>query len=126
MAKIFLFHGKTVEDLKKMSLEEFSKMLTARQRRSLKKGLTKEQKKLLESLRKKQKIVKTHVREMVILPEMIDKKLAVYNGKDWVILEIIPEMLGHKLGEFSHTRGRIFHSSPGVGATKSSKFTALK
>ena len=126
MAKIFSFRGKSLEDLQKMSLEEFAKLLPSRQRRSLLRGLTSEQKKLLERMRTKEKIIKTHVRNLVILPEMVGKTFAVYNGKDWVIIEIQPEMLGYRLGEFSPTRKRVFHSSPGVGATKSSKFMPLK
>lgn len=141
MPKIFTFKGKTLEELQKMSLEEFSKLLPSRQRRSLLRGLTPEQKKLLEKMRKREamdsykkpgeaanikKIIKTHVRDLVILPEMADKTIAVHNGKDWVIVKIIPEMIGRKLGEFSLTRKKVLHSSPGVGATKSSKFMPLK
>lgn len=141
MAKIFTFKGKTTEELQKMSLEEFAKLLPARQRRGLLRGLTPEQKKLLEKIRKREaiashkkpgdaanikKAIKTHVRDLVVLPEMIDKTIAVYNGKEWVIVQIIPEMIGHKLGELSLTRKKVLHSSPGVGATKSSKFMPLK
>jgi len=126
MAKIFLFKGKTLEELQKMPLEEFIKLIPSRRRRSLKRGMTVQQKKLLERLRKKQKAVKTHVRDMVIIPEMVGKRILVYMGKDWVTVDITGEMLGHVLGEFAMTRHRVQHSAPGVGATKSSKFLPLK
>ncbi len=126
MVKIFTFKGKTVEELQKMPLDEFAKLIPSRRRRSLKRGLTPQQKKLLERLRKRQKAVKTHVRDMVIIPEMIGKRILVYMGKDWVTVDVTGEMLGHVLGEFSMTRHRVQHSAPGVGATKSSKFLPLK
>jgi len=126
MAKIFTFKGKTVEELQAMPLEEFAKLLPSRQRRSLKRGMTPQQKKLLERLRKKQKAIKTHVRDMVILPEMIGKRILIYSGKEWVTLDVRGDMLGHRFGEFALTRKRVMHSSPGVGATKSSKFLPLK
>jgi small subunit ribosomal protein S19 len=126
MAKIFSYKGKTVEELQKMSLEEFVKLLPARQKRTLVRGFTEKQKKFLKRLRKAEKPLKTHCREMIIIPEMIDKKIMVYSGKEWVLIDIKPEMIGHRLGEFVLTRKRVMHSSPGVGATKSSKFLPLK
>jgi small subunit ribosomal protein S19 len=123
----FEFRGKNLEEIEKVSLEEFSKMLTARERRSLKRGLTEPEKKLLESIRENpKKFHRTHCREMVIIPEMIGVKLGVYNGKEYATVEIRPEMLGHRLGEFALTRKQVRHSSPGFGATKSSKFVPLK
>lgn len=126
MAKIFTFRGKVIDDLRKMSLEEFAKLLPARQRRTLLRGLTPQQKKLLTRMRKKQKPIKTHCRDMVVIPEMVGKRILVHNGKEWVSVDLTDEMLGHRLGEFSQTRKKVSHSSPGVGATKSSKFMPLK
>ena len=126
MAKIFTYRGKTLEELQKMSLEEFAKILTSRERRALLRGFSVKEKKFLEKLRKALKPVRTHLREMVIIPEMVGKKIMVYAGKDWVSFEIKQEMIGHRLGEFALTRKKVQHSSPGVGATKSSKFLPLK
>ncbi len=127
MVRIFKYKGKTLEELKKMSLEEFSKLLSSRNRRSLLRGLTERQKKLLEEIRKDpKKFHKTHERDMVILPEMTDIKFGIYNGKEYKPVVIIPEMLGYRLGEFALTRGRIMHSAPGVGATRGSKHIPLK
>jgi len=110
-----------------MSLGEFSQLLTARERRSLKRGLTDREKKLLEGIRKHpDKFHRTHERQMIILPEMLGAKIGVYNGKEYIPLEIKPEMLGHRLGEFVLTRKQVKHSAPGFGATRSSKFVPLK
>ncbi len=126
MPKVFTYKGKTIEELQKMSLEEFAKLVSARERRSLLRGFNDVEKKFLQKLRKSDKPVRTHLREMVIIPEMLFKKVLVHNGKEWILLEIKPEMLGHRLGEFALTRKKVVHSAPGVGATKSSKFLPLK
>ncbi len=127
LPRIFTYRGKTLEEMKKMTLEEFARLLPARERRSLlKRGLTEQQKILLKKLRSGKEFVKTHVRDMIIIPEMVGKKIGVYNGKEFVPVEIKPEMIGHRLGEFAPTRKRVKHSSPGVGATRSSKFVPLK
>ncbi len=128
MAKQYTFRGKTLEELQAMNLEEFSKLLKSRQRRALSHGLPKQQKKLLEKIRKKgkDKMIRTHSREMIILPEMVGANLAVHNGKEFVRIVINESMLGHRLGEFSQTRSKVSHSSPGLGATRSSKHVPLK
>lgn len=127
MAKKFAYKGYEVDELKKMSIEEFSRLITARERRALERGLTEPQKKLLERIRNNpKKYHKTHERSMVILPEMIGVKLGVHNGREWVTVEITPEMVGHRLGEFAQTRKRVKHSAPGVGASRSSKFVSIK
>ena len=128
MAKVFYFHGKTWEELKNMPLEEFMKLLPARKRRSLKRGLNDSQKTLLKTIRaaKPDKMIRTHVRSMIIVPEMVGKRFMVHDGKDWNIVDIVPEMLGHYLGEFSLTRERVVHSGPGIGATRGTKFISVK
>ena len=126
MVKVFILKGKTIEELQKMSLGDFAKLIPSRQRRALLRGINKEEKKFLERLRKSNKPVRTHLREIVIIPEMVFKKVLVHNGNNWVGVDIKPEMLGHRLGEFALTRKRVMHSAPGVGATKASKFLPLK
>lgn len=71
-------------------------------------------------------VVKTHLRNMVVLPEMIGSVIGVYNGKVFNQVEIRPEMVGHYLGEFSITYRPVSHKRPGVGATSSSRFIPLK
>lgn len=127
MPKVFSFRGKNLEELKQMRIEEFARLITARERRTLKKGLSENQKKLLENIRKNpEKFHKTHMREMIILPEMIGIKFGVFNGKEWVNVMVLPEMVGHRLGEFSISVKRVKHSAPGIGATRGSKFIASK
>ena len=126
MAK-FMYKGKSMEEIDKLSLDEFSKLLTSRPRRALRRGLTDTQKKLVEDIRKDSgKFHRTHSRDMVIIPEMVGAKLGLYNGKEFVSLEIKDYMIGHRLGEFVPTRKQVKHSAPGFGATRSSKFVPLK
>lgn len=134
MPKEFSFKGHTLEQLKQMSIEEFARLVTARERRSLKRGFTEKQKKLLENIRKDpEKFHKTHERDIVILPEMVGVKIGIYVGGKkgetagrWVPIVIKPEMIGHRMGEFVLTTKRVRHSTPGVGATRGSKFIASK
>jgi len=127
MPKIFTFRGKSLEELKQMSIDEFSMLLTSRDRRALKRGLTQSQRILLDDIRRNpENFHKTHVRDMIILPEMVGIKLGVYNGKEWTNVVITPEMVGHRLGEFSITTKRVKHSAPGIGATRGSKHITMK
>ena len=126
MAKEFRYHGKTTEELAKMSIEEFAKFVPSRVRRKIKRGLTEQEKKLLETLKTSKKDVKTHVRDMIIIPEMIGKNIRVHNGKEWVMVQIIPEMLAHRLGDFAMTRRNVRHSAPGIGATRSSASLSVR
>ncbi|MFX1315323.1 MAG: 30S ribosomal protein S19 [Promethearchaeota archaeon] len=130
----FQYRGYTLDELKKMNMDQFIQLLPARARRSLRRGLPPRQKKLLERLRRayrakkrgKDLITRTHVRDMLIFPEMVGLKIGVYNGKDFEIVNILPDMIGHYLGEFALTRRRVQHGSPGIGATRSSKYVPLK
>jgi small subunit ribosomal protein S19 len=131
MVREFTYRGYTLEQLQQMSMDEFIKLLPSRQRRSLKRGLTEPQRKLLEKVRKYKRLginkpIRTHARDMVILPEMVGTTIAVHNGKEFVPVEIVPEMIGHRLGEFVITNKRVVHGRPGVGATKSSMYVPLK
>tara|TARA_Y100000310_G_C20573316_1_gene759173 strand:- start:420 stop:800 length:381 start_codon:yes stop_codon:yes gene_type:complete len=121
MAKIFTWQGKTEEEIKTLDLKEFMKMIPSRQRRTLKRGFSEQQKKLLKKVEEDDKNIKTHCRNMVIVPAMLGKLIKIHNGKDYLPITITVEMLGHYLGEFAHTRKMVSHSSAGVGATRSSK-----
>jgi small subunit ribosomal protein S19 len=123
----FTYRGYTLEELQAMTLTELLPLLPARVRRSYNRGLNKEQQRFIERLRKNDKeILRTHRREIIVMPDFVGKKVAIYNGKEYKIVEIIPEMIGHYLGEFAITRKFEKHSGPGVGATRSSKYMPLK
>ena len=117
--KIFKFHGKIIEELRSLSLEEFGKLVDSTTRRKIKRGFTEQENKLLKKLRNKEKNIKTHCRDMVVLPEMVDERIGVYNGKEFVSVQIADEMLGLRLGELAPTRKiGIQHSGGGAKKTE--------
>lgn len=126
MAKEITFRGKSLAEVKQMSLKEFSGIIPARQRRSLIRGLSDEKKKFLAKVGKKSGKIETHLRDMIIVPAMLDKLIMVHTGKEFVPVKIEPDMLGHYLGEFAPTRRRVAHHAPGIGATKSSSSLSVK
>ena len=126
MAKEFTWRGKSEEEIKKLNLKEFSLLVPARQRRTLERGFTVFQKKLLKRLETGENNVKTHCRDLIILPLMVGKTLRIYNGKEYFSVIIAPDMIGHYLGEFSHTRKNVTHSAAGIGATRSSKSVSAR
>lgn len=131
MVREYTYKGKTLSELKKMELKEVAKLLPARARRSLLRSLTDAQKNLLKKVNRAnngvyKRDIKTHCRDMIIIPSMVGLNIYVYNGKLFNKLVIIPEMIGHYLGEFSLTRKGVKHSAPGVGATKSSAAVSVK
>ena len=127
MAKIFTYRGKTFDQISKLSVAEFAKLLPARQRRKITRGFTEQEKKLLAKIRANKKNLKTHCRDMIILPEMVGKTIKVHKGvKDFVTLTIEEEMIGHYIGEFALTRNRVSHSAPGIGATRSSAALSVR
>jgi small subunit ribosomal protein S19 len=128
MAKVFSYKGHTLEELQKMSTEEFMKLIPSRKRRSMKRGFSDKKKKLIKTVRasKGEKPIRTQLRDMIVLPEFVGKRFALHDGKDWNIVDIMPDMIGHYLGEFSLTRERVSHSGPGIGATRGTKFISVK
>lgn len=132
----FMIRGYTLDQLKSMSIEEFArKVANSRTRRTLlrrlKIGFPPEwenfyRKCYLQLQGKYNKTVKTHAREIVILPSIVGARVGVYNGKEFVEFEIKPEMIGRRLGEFVYTTKKVQHSAPGIGASKSSKFMKAK
>jgi len=134
MPKEFRYRGYTVDDLQAMSMDEFIRLLPSRQRRSLQRGLNQEQRILLESVRKAKEaakqgqkvVVKTHARDMVILPELVGVTVLIHNGKEFNPVEVTPEMIGHYFGEFAITNKPVKHGTPGIGASRSSMYVPLK
>ena len=129
--KELTYQGLTEAELQKLSMKEFAQMVPSRQRRTINSGFTEMQKRLLVKVKKAKegkykKPVKTHCRNMVIIPEMIGMLIHVHAGKEFVPVEITVEKLGHYLGEFRMTRQKVQHSAPGVGATRSSAAASVK
>jgi len=134
MPKIDKYRGKTAEELSGVSADDFMPMLTSRARRALSRASANKSvpvKKLMKKVaaikaKNPAKVIKTQVREAVVIPEWLGLTFAVHNGKEWKNVMITIDKLGYRLGDFSHTTGRVLHSGPGVGATRGSKFIPLK
>lgn len=126
MAKEFLFHGRSEAELRGLSLKDFASLLPSRERRSILRGFSPDAQKFLKNLLNGDKNLKTHSRELVILPSMIGKTIGVHNGKEFFHVVITGEMVGRRLGEFALTRKMVKHSAPGVGATKSSSSLSVR
>jgi small subunit ribosomal protein S19 len=122
----FTYRGLKMEDLQKMGPAELIPVMPSRVRRKMKRGLTRNEENLLTVVRKGKESVKTHLRDMVIMPEMVGRIFEVYNGKEFLKVEIQPEAVFHYLGEFALTRRKVTHGSAGIGATRSSKYVPLK
>ncbi|CAH8270575.1 unnamed protein product [Arabidopsis lyrata] len=133
--KKFSFKGVDLDALLDMPTDDLVKLFPARIRRRMSRGLTRKPMALIKKLRKakleapageKPEVVRTHLRNMVIMPEMIGSIIGVYNGKTFNQIEIKPEMIGHYLAEFSISYKPVKHGRPGQGATHSSRFIPLK
>jgi small subunit ribosomal protein S19 len=131
MPKEFRYRGKSLEELNAMSTEALLELLPSRARRSLNRGVSEEKRKLLEDARairegKSEGKIKTHARDMIILPTMVGLTIAVHNGREFVPLEVKPEMIGRYLGEYVITNKKVVHGTPGIGASRSSLYVPLK
>jgi small subunit ribosomal protein S19 len=128
----FTYRGHTLDELQDMDVEEVAELLPARQRRTIERGLSTQQENLLEEAREAGEEetandpIRTHLRNMPILPAFVGKTFEVYTGQSFERVYVEPEMLGHYLGEFQLTRKSVEHGQAGIGATRSSKFVPLK
>jgi small subunit ribosomal protein S19 len=131
LPKEFRYRGRSLEELNAMSTEALLELLPSRARRSLNRGVSEEKRKLLEDARaikegKTEGQIKTHARDMVVLPTMVGLTIAVHNGKEFVPLQVKPEMIGRYLGEYVITNKKVVHGTPGIGASRSSLYVPLK
>ncbi|KIW65747.1 40S ribosomal protein S15 [Phialophora macrospora] len=131
----FSYRGVDLDRLLDIPSNELLNILHARARRRFNRGLKRRPMGLIKKLRKakqnakpneKPDLVKTHLRDMIIVPEMIGSVIGIYSGKEFNQVEIKPEMVGHYLGEFSISYKPVKHGRPGIGATHSSRFIPLK
>jgi small subunit ribosomal protein S19 len=129
MPKDFLYRGRTEEELISISMDEFIRLLPSRMRRSLRRGISDRQRILIEKIRSwtpEKKPLKTHARDLIILPEMIGKTVHVFNGQEFVEVKLDIKKVGHYLGEYAVTNKPVRHGRPGIGASRSSMYIPLK
>ncbi len=131
MPREYKYRGYSLEQLQGMSFESFLGLLPSRQRRTLNRGISDEKKKLIEEPRvaKEGKVknpMRTPARDMVVLPSMVGLTIHVHSGKEFVALEVKPEMVGHYIGEYVITNKKVVHGTPGIGASRSSLYVPLK
>ena len=128
MVKEFMYHGLSKEELDNISNEKLFKLFTARVRRSLTRGINDDKRKLMEEMKDKnnKNPIKTHLRDVIILPYMVGVTVHIFSGKEFVPITITLQMVGHYLGEYVITNKRVNHGAPGVGASRSSLYVPLK
>ena len=128
MVKEFTYHGLSKEELANIPNEKLFKLFTARVRRSLTRGINDDKRKLMEEMKDKnnKNPIKTHLRDVIILPYMIGITVHIFSGKEFVPITITLQMVGHYLGEYVITNKRVNHGAPGVGASRSSLYVPLK
>ena len=124
--KEFTLYGKSLDEIKALDTSQLAALLPARARRSLLRGTNDQKRAVLKKIRRDHKNLRTHARDMIVVPEMVGRLVKVYNGREWVLVSIEPEMIGHYLGEFTLTRKSVTHSAPGIGATKSSASMSVR
>jgi len=122
----FTYRGYKIDELKAMGMSELLPLMPARARRKINRGLNRSEETLLAKIRGGDEKVRTHVRDMIVMPEMIGKTIEIYNGKEFLKVEFQPESVFHYLGEFALTRHKVTHGSAGIGATRGSKYVPLK
>ncbi len=122
------YRGKALEELQTLDVREFAKLIRSRQRRTVLRNFQ-EVEEFVNKSRvklKKKKAIRTHQRDLIVVPEMVGWRIFVYNGNKFIPMDVTLEMLGHKFGEFAPTRNRVKHTKSGVGATKGSKHKSKK
>ena len=121
--KEYLYRGRTIDYLKGLDVRESAKFLPSASRRTVNKHFDLIEKfvKVCEEKSSRNKKIKTHLRDIVIVPRLVGHTIGIYNGKAFQEVSITIEMIGHRLGEFALTRSRVNHGSAGIGATKGSR-----
>jgi len=76
--------------------------------RSVKKGPFVDEKLMRKVLAQKESgdkgVIRTWARRCTIVPEFVSHNFEVHNGRHFVKVFVSEDMVGHKLGEFAHTR----------------------
>jgi len=131
LVREFKYRGLSQKELEELSLDKLLKLFPARIRRSLTRGINDNKRKLIGEIKaaKEGKLktpINTHLRDLIILPNMIGTTVNVFSGKEFVPVTITSEMVSHYLGEYVITNKRVSHGAPGVGASRSSLYVPLK
>ena len=131
MVREFTYRGLSQKELEELSLDKLLKLFPARIRRSLTRGINDNKRKLIGEIKaaKEGKLktpINTHLRDLIILPNMIGTTVNVFSGKEFVPVTITSEMVSHYLGEYVITNKRVSHGAPGVGSSRSSLYVPLK
>ena len=122
-SKDVYYRGQLLDTLKAMSVRESAQYLPARSKRSVLRNFQIVEKfvqRCAAQVAQKKKI-RTHLRDIIIVPQLVGYTIGIYNGKEFKDLSITAAMIGHRLGEFSLTRVKVTHCTAGIGATKVSK-----
>jgi len=122
----FTYRGFRLDDLRAMGRSELVPLMPSRARRKVIRGLTRCEEHLLTQFRKGDGSIRTHLRDMIIMPEMVGRSVEIHNGKEFTKVELQPESIFHYLGEFALTRRKVSHGSAGIGPTRSHKYVPLK
>ena len=134
-AKKYTFRGLSLEELSGLKNEQLVELFRARIKRRFNRGLKHKYQRFIQKLRKAKKnlqpgekpaAVKTHLRNAIVLPEMVGSVIGVYTGKEFANVEVKFDMIGKYVGEFGLTYKPTTHGKPGIGATKGSNATSLK
>lgn len=121
-SKELFYRGRNLEELKALDVREVAKFLPSRSRRSVLRNFQTHENfvKRCEIAVKAKKKIRTHLRDIVVVPRLVGMRIGIYNGKTFNDIEITHKMIGMRLGEFSLSRGKVTHGKPGLGSTKSS------
>ncbi len=122
----FTYRGYKIDELKAMGISELLPLMPARARRKIVRGFSRGEEVLLTKVREGDEKIRTHLREMIVIPEMVGKSIEIYNGKEFMKVEFQPESVFHYLGEFALTRRKVAHGSAGIGATRGSKYSSAE
>jgi len=131
MVKKFEYQGIDLKELEKMPMDQLFQLFPSRARRSLNRGINDGKRKLIGEIKlaksgSLKNPIRTHIRDLIILPYMVGVQVNVFSGKEFVPVDISPEMISHYLGEYVITNKKVSHGAPGVGASRSSLYVPLK
>ncbi len=122
-SKEIFYRGQVLDHLKTLGVREAAQYLPSRARRSVLRCFQAHEKfiqRCEQQITNKKKI-RTHLRDLIIMPRMVGMVIGIYNGKTFSDVTITHAMIGHRLGEFALTRVKVSHGAAGIGATKGSK-----